>query len=293
MGFSLNLPYSVCWPLVRMIRRQGAVASPRLMDPVAYFREQYASTPSVANRFMQGLDFEQRFVIDVGGGLGGRMPYFFDRGARQVWCIDINREELRLGEQIMRTEFPQYADRARFFHPDEVPAGANSDLAVLVDSFEHLVNPTDVLDQCAANLGPGGYLWIGSIGWYNQMASHCRVHIPIPWCQLLFSEEAILKTIRTLLHSPGYRPVYWEVVEGLDRWDNIHSLKDRPGEPLNQLSLRQIKRVLIHPAFEMKRFELHPIAEKRLVGRVVRPLLKVPGLDEVLHGYYTAVLRRR
>ena len=263
------------------------------MDPRLYFRHQYDSSPSLADRFMAGLDFEDRFVIDVGGGLGGRIPYFCDRGARQVWCIDINREELRLGEKLLRAEFPQYVDRARFLHPADVPTGAGADLAILVDSFEHLVHPEEVLEACARNLATGGHLWIGSIGWYNYNASHCLGHIPIPWCHVLFSEQAILKTIRTLLRSSGYQPVYWELTEGLDRWDTIHTLRDRPGEPLNELSLRAIKQVLQHPAFDRTSFHLYPIAGQSILGRVVRPLLHVPGLDELLHGYYTATLQKR
>ncbi len=293
MTLSLNLPYSVCWPLVRAIRRRDLAVPPSLADPTEYFRRQYRSSPSVADRFMRGIEFEDRFVIDVGGGLGGRMPYFFDRGAREVWCIDINRDELQLGAAIMQAEFPQYADRAKFYHPDDVPSHPGADVAVLVDSFEHLVDPSAVLAQCAANLAPGGVLWIGSIGWYNYMASHCLWHVPIPWCQVIFSETAILKTIRKLLRSPDYQPVFWEVNEGLDRWDKVDTLRDRPGEPLNQLSLRRIRKALRSSPFVIKSFTLYPPAARTIAGKLVRPLLAIPVLDELLHGYYTTVLERR
>jgi hypothetical protein len=124
------------------------------------------------------------------------------------------------------------------------------------------------------------------------MASHCTgAHIPIPWCQVLFSETAIIKTIRRLLRSPGYLPNAWERREGLGRWDNVTTLKDRPGEPLNMLSLRQIRRVLRDSSFELLQFRVFGFSGRaNKLARLVSPLSSVPLLRELLHSYYTALL---
>lgn len=293
MPISFNLPYAVCYPLTRMVRRNIRFVGPPPAGPEEYFLNQYRTSERLASRFMQTLDFQGRLVLDIGGGLGGRVPYWLERGASEVWCIDINREELRQGEALLAQHFPQYAGRARFLHPDETPGGKVASLAVLVDSFEHLERPAAVLDQCASLLSPGATLWVGSIGWYNYMASHCLGHVPIPWCQVIFSEHAILQSIRTLLHSPEYRPYYWEQSGGLDRWDLVETLRDRPGEPLNQLSLSGVRSALQHPDFALASFELHPIKKGTALGTLISPLLQLPVLDELLHGYYTATLRRK
>lgn len=57
--------------------------------------------------------------------------------------------------------------------------------------------------------------------------------------------------------------------------------------------VRMIRRALIHPAFDRKTFDLYPIAGQSLAGRLLRPMLSLPGFDELLNGYYTAVLQRR
>jgi hypothetical protein len=124
------------------------------------------------------------------------------------------------------------------------------------------------------------------------MASHCvGTHIPIPWCQVIFSEKAIIKTIRTLLHSPGYVPNVWERLEGLDRWDHVTTLRDRSGEPLNMLSLRQIRRILKQSPFDEKEFRVEGFGGKsNPLARFASPLAKVPVLDELMHSYYTVLL---
>ncbi|MGD9524781.1 MAG: class I SAM-dependent methyltransferase [Gemmatimonadales bacterium] len=293
MPLTLGLPG---WILRRVTlahhRRLGPKALPAQSDPADYFNHQYTSTPEYARRFMPGIDLVGARVLDVGCGLGGRMPYWIDAGAATADGVDINHEELRLGREILDREHPAYSSRIAFLDPGQLSQRPTADVAILVDSFEHLVNPRAVLSQCAAALRPGGLLWIGSIGWYNYLASHCLGHIPIPWCQVLFSEADIISTIQALLRHPDYQPNYWERSEGIDRWDGITTLRNRPGEPLNQLSLRAIRRELQHPGFRLVRFKLHPLGARSGIGGLVAPLLWVPGLDELLHGYYTATLER-
>ncbi len=293
MPLTLGLPY----PLLKRItlarhRRGTRRVAPAQQDPTAYFHRQHGTSARMAKQFMVGIEFKDAVVLDVGAGIGGRAPYWIERGAREVWCIDINREELAIGRDIVAREFPQLGSRIHFVHPDDFDPDQRADLALMVDSFEHLEQPSIVLDQCARQLRPGGRLWIGSIGWYNYMASHCIGHVRVPWCQVLFSEQAIIRTIQTLLRDPAYQPNFWERTEGLDRWDAVKTLRERPGEPLNQLSLRGVRRALRHPEFALEQFTLHPIGAGRTMGALMHPFLKLPVLDELLHGYYTAVLHR-
>jgi hypothetical protein len=136
-------------------------------------------------------------------------------------------------------------------------------------------------------------LWIGSIGWYHYLASHCAFHIPIPWSQVLFSERAIIRTIQAVVREPGYVPNVWERLEGIERWDKVTTLKERPGEPLNMLSLRRVKAVLKASPFELSEFTVHGFGGRsHPAARAVSWLAKVPVARELFHTYYTAVLTK-
>jgi SAM-dependent methyltransferase len=293
VAFTLNLPFAVCYPVTRFARRRLRTHPDAAQgDQAAYFEHQYSDTNQRYHAHMRDLDLNGKVVLDIGSGLGGRALGWLDLGAAHVTNVDINRQELEAGEAILRSRYPDRASRICYRHPDDMANVEGADAAILFDAFEHLVEPDVMLRQVHGWLRPGGMLWVGSIGWYNYIASHCTgSHIPIPWCQVLFSETAIIKTIRTLLRSPDYMATVWERMEGVGRWDSVTTLRDRPGEPLNMLSLRQIRRVMRSSPFELSQFRVYGFSGKaNRVAPVLAPLARVPVLQELFHSYYSALL---
>ena len=293
MAFTLNLPYSVCYPVTQFARRRLRTRPGGAQEEQAvYFEQQYHDTHQRYRLHMRDLDLAGKTVLDVGSGLGGRALGWLDLGATHVTNIDINRQELEAGRAIVLDRYPERASRVVNRHPDDMTGEKDADVAILFDAFEHLVEPDALLRRVYGWLRPGGILWVGSIGWYNYLASHCTsAHIPIPWCQVLFSETAMIKTIRTLLRSPGYTATVWERMEGLGRWDSVTTLRDRPGEPLNMLSLRQIRRVMKASPFELRQFRVYGFSGKaHSLAPLLSPLAKLPVLQELFHSYYTALL---
>jgi SAM-dependent methyltransferase len=296
VSFSLNLPYAVCKPVTRFarsLRPVSADAMSRATDLRAYFCWQYETTKKFRDRFWRDIDFSGKTVLDFGSGLGGRAPYLVELGAEQVICLDINTSELRLGRQYTAELFPNAADSIRFVHPNDLESGEVADVALLVDCFEHFATPLVPLAQVLRMLRPGGLAWIGSIGWMHHAASHCNCYIPIPWCQAVFSERAIIRTIQDLQHAPDFVPTQWDETEGVDRWDKVTTLKDRPGEPLNMLGLWQIRPLLAVSGLEVVEFRTWPISSRHSrLARLLRPLAQVPIAREFFHSYYTAILRK-
>jgi SAM-dependent methyltransferase len=278
--------------MTRLARRHLRPRAAIQQDQVAYFEHQYRDTNQSYDTYMRDLDLSEKTVIDVGCGLGGRSLGWLDLGARHVLNVDINRQELEAGEAILRARHPHRVSHVTYRHPDDLTGVEGADVAILFDAFEHLVDPGTLLRQVHTWLRAGGVLWIGSLGWYSPRASHCTgSHIPIPWCQVLFSETAIIRTIRTLLRSPGYMPTIWERMEGLGRWDAVTTLRDRPGEPLNMLSLRQVRRIMRASPLELRQFRVYGFSGKtNRLAALFAPLVKVPVIEELVHSYYSALL---
>jgi SAM-dependent methyltransferase len=292
MPLSMKLPYPACYAAARLVRslRKAHPRPAATQDQKEYYEMQYRSSMRYADGFLAEFPF-RGVVLDVGSGLGGRAAHWIERGAERVVNVDINRQELDLGRSLTRQRFPHLEGRIDYLIPEEVEGPHDS--AVLVDAFEHLTDPLAVLEQIYDWLRPGGVAWIGSIGWYNYMASHLGLHIPLPWSQVLFSEQALIRTIRSIVREPGYCPNVWEEMEGIDRWDNVRTLRDRPGEPLNMLSLRQCRRVMRDSRFELVRFDVHGFSGRsNPLARFASFLAKVPVARELFHSYYTALLRK-
>lgn len=294
MPFTLGLPYPACITAARIARKLHPTPPPAFqLDQKNYYQLQYRSSERLLKRFAGGIDLRGKVVLDLGSGLGGRAPWFIEQGASSVFCIDINRQELAAGNRIRAELFPQFSERIHYLHPSEIQEAQFADVAFLIDSFEHIMDPAAVLRQANLWLRPQGVLWIGSIGWYSFVASHLLSVIPIPWCQVIFSERALIRTMSTICHDPDYTPTIWDRLDGLDRWDHVQTLKDRPGEPLNMLSLRQVREAIQSSNFEIVEFRTHGIsAEKSKLLNRMNALTVLPVLDEVLHRYYTVRARR-
>jgi 2-polyprenyl-3-methyl-5-hydroxy-6-metoxy-1,4-benzoquinol methylase len=296
MAFSLNLPYAICKPLTNVARRLqpiSAEAANLVSDLRVYYRWQYESTRKFCDKFWTNIDFTGKSVLDFGSGLGGRAPFLIAQGASEVICLDINAGELELGRQYAAELFPEAAARIRFLEPHQLGSHHQADIALLVDCFEHFSTPQETLAQAAALLKPGGMAWIGSIGWLHHAASHCNCYIPIPWCQAIFSERAIIRTIQDLQHAPDFVPNQWDKLDGVDRWDRVTTLKDRPGESLNMLSLREIYALLTRSECDLLEFKTWPISGGRgPLAAVLGPLARLPLAREFFHSYYTAVLKK-
>ena len=173
MAFTLNLPYTVCYPVTQFARRLRSQPGTAQDDQASYFEQQYRDTNLRYQTHMHDLDVSGKIVLDVGSGLGGRALGWLDLGARHVTNIDINRQELAVGEAILHERYADRSSQVVYRHPDDMTGVSNGDVAILFDSFEHLVDPGALLQQVHGWLRPGGVLWVGSIGWYNYFASHC------------------------------------------------------------------------------------------------------------------------
>lgn len=293
MPFSLNLPYAICYPMTRLARSLSRCEAAKSYDQNAYFEYQFQSTERMQRRFMTDFAFKGAVVLDLGCGLGGRAPYWLQHGAKRVLCVDINRQELAAGQAILAARFPDLRHRVAFLHPEDMDAQERADVSIVFDVFEHLRDPAQVLLDAYDWLKPGGKMWIGSIGWYNYMASHCHSHIPIYWSQLIFSQAAMIRTIRKVIRGKDYTPNVWEMLEGLNRWDHVTRLNDRPGEPLNLLSLSAVRKILDSSPYTVTQFRVHGFSGGRNpIARLFSALARVPLLKEVFHSYYTAILQK-
>src|SRR5579864_6538604 len=112
MPLSLNLPYAVCYPLTQLARRLRRRARHQKNDDqenddeAAYFERQYRDTANRYKLHMGALDLVGKTVLDVGSGLGGRALGWLDLGAAKVNNIDINRQELDAGRDIVDKRYP-------------------------------------------------------------------------------------------------------------------------------------------------------------------------------------------
>ena len=169
-------------------------------EPAAYQRFFAArSTTTFAN--FDNLDLTGLHVLDVGCGLGANLFHLHQLGAKSITGLDISVDQATCTKKLLRDNWPDVAGRVGFVGADaaNMPFAQNSfDALVAADTFEHINALDAALSECARVLKPNGRLYAYFPPFYAPWGAHMVNWIRLPWCQLLFSEETILRVAREM-----------------------------------------------------------------------------------------------
>jgi SAM-dependent methyltransferase len=259
------------------------------MDDGAYWTWQYESSREYFAKF---FDLEDRLrgatVVDIGCGLGGRTCYLAKKGVRRIVGTDINHAEIdraiQLAEQSGDSDIRRLTRFEKVTENDGRNASGQFEIALLVDSLEHVRDPLAMLNLAHSLLKPGGLCYFSTSGWYHHHASHVVSIVPIPFATVLFSDKQILDAVRKIVDQPYYQPTIWDSDPPSKRWQDCRSLHDRPGEYLNKYTIAGFHRAMRTSQFSSWSLKVQGFSAKR------HPLLaafnfltRVPIIREMYH----------
>ncbi|MCC7339207.1 MAG: class I SAM-dependent methyltransferase [Pirellulaceae bacterium] len=286
----MNLCYLIA-NRVHLKRHRNPASNPlqRRSSHDAYWQWQCETSPKYFDKF---FDLREKLpdarVIDIGCGLGGRTCSLVSHGIRQVVGVDINQVEVAQAQEIMqRLGNNEMRDKIRFQALTEFQASSNKnsfDVALLVDSLEHVKNPTEILNQAHSMLRPGGVCYFSTWGWYHHQASHVGSIVPIPFATVFFSDKQILDAVRRVVAQPYYVASMWDSNPPALRWQDCSSLHDRPGEYLNKFTIRKFRKAMA--ASDFSKWELKTEGFSAASHRVLACfnfLSRIPIVQEVYH----------
>jgi len=164
-----------------------------------YFEWRSSKSSLFCSRFAEGIDFKGKRVLDLGSGHGALCFYAAENGAESVVGVDISSRLIQFSNIIKEEKYSQYNDVIQFKELDVKDLNDEPfDIILSYSSFEHLLQPQDVLNEMKARLKPGGKVFIGFTGLYNSpWGDHKRTEVPFnkifPWAHLCFKKEWIIK----------------------------------------------------------------------------------------------------
>ncbi|MBS5150312.1 MAG: class I SAM-dependent methyltransferase [Butyricicoccus pullicaecorum] len=158
-------------------------------NTIAFYTERY--TPEEM--------FQDKVVLDVGCGAGGKTMYYASQGVAKIVGMDIvphyKEEAEALAKQL------GYADRFTFVVGDAAQTGfeANSfDTIIMNDAMEHVDRPDLVLAEVRRILKSGGRLYVNFPPYYHPFGAHLSDLIAIPWVHMFFSEDTLVAAYKEL-----------------------------------------------------------------------------------------------
>ncbi len=197
---------------------------------------------------------ENKKVLDYGCGLGWQAYAMKEQGAGSVTGYD---------------PFPKFAvpEGAGLSFTKSLPAD-QYDVVVSCSSFEHFANPAKELATIKDLTSPSGRVVIAwAEPWLSHSGSHMNFFTKVPWVNILFSEEAVLRV------RSHYRD------DGAQRYEDCGL-----GGAVNRMTLRKWEHLLARSGMTVEWSRYYATKGLTFVARL-------PGIRELLTSSVAAMLR--
>ena len=191
---SINRLFSAGW--VR--RLLSTPAAEHQTDIEAFVDRQRAEGTAFLESFGGMGGVEGKRVLDLGCGLGTKAVAVAQAGASATVGVDNDLEKIHRARMLAeRSGLMSVSFAVQNATALALDAG-QFDVVMVLDVFEHLQDPAEVLGECARVLRRGGRVLIGFPPYRSPWGGHLFTHVPIPWVHLLFPDREVLDVWRAV-----------------------------------------------------------------------------------------------
>ena len=237
-----------------------------------YFHKRQSKIPIFWRRLGGKPDLKDATVLEVGCGYGQLCFDMALSGAKEVVGIDINLKSIESANEYLKTYYPEIKDKINFVNTDvkNYDSQVCFDYIVSENTFEHIINLKEELDEICKRLKVGGKIYTGFGPLYKSpYGGHGRMKMPIPWGHLIFPEPMVIK---------------WVNMHREEKVNSIYELG------LNKTALADYKRLFNRTGLSILYFKVNH--GDRLMSRIFSWISKIPFLEEYFSHDLYCVLRK-
>ena len=213
--------------------------------------------------------FNDKTVLDIGCGAGGKSLYYATKGAAHVYGVDIVESYKEESENLSKQLNLQ--DKFSFICADasKLPYQDNTfDTVIMNDAMEHVEDPKGTLKEIIRVLKKGGKIYINFPPYNHPYGAHLSDAIFIPWVHIFFSEKTLIKS---------YKKLVKDLPDGKDRIKFRISEKNNEEyfSYINRMTIKRFKKIL-------KQLDISPVYYKEIpLRRFLTPLARLPFFREM------------
>jgi len=197
--------------------------------------------------------FENKSVLDIGCGAGGKSLFYLSEGANNVVGVDVV-EKYKEESYLLRDKLNLKGFEFVCTDAADMPFEAETfDTVIMNDAMEHVDKPIDVLKEVYRVLKPGGKVYINFPPYNHPYGAHLSDAIGIPWVHLFFCDKTLIN---------GYKELMKNNPEGDDRIAFRISTDNNNEEYfsyINKMSTKRFRQVLNETEFDCEYYREVPL----------------------------------
>lgn len=136
---------------------------------------------------------EDKYILDVGCGMGGASIYHALNGAKKIVGIDIDEKRINVARSFASLKG---ANNISFEVQDasNLPYETGAfDMIISNDAFEHIYDIDLAMKECYRVLKREGTLNFTFQLYRSRRGAHLYDYVYMPWCQLFFPDDVLVK----------------------------------------------------------------------------------------------------
>ncbi len=260
----------------------------------SYQRWEYEEIKRIYKDFEPYWNLKGKTVLDVGCGLGGKLLFYAEHGARKVVGIDLRPFSATSASRLTSEQGYSKVIRIAIADGAELPfADEAFDVVISINVLEHVASPVSVLKECSRVLRPGGCLYLHFPPFYSSWGPHLEGWINFPWPHLLFSERNLIRAAALVEKRERYNEQF--IPPARVHWDELEGFYE-----LNRLTIRRFLRLVSETDLQILQCHLLPfgrhIFRRWVLGNILlaslRLAARIPLLNEVVVTKIAAVMTK-
>ena len=249
------------------------------------------------NYFLSNLNpdlLKNKTLLDLGSFTGGRLSAWYENyELKKVYGIDINpifkiaADEFAFEKKI-NAEFKTGVG-------ENLPYDNNSfDFIVSTDTFEHVQNLENTMNECFRVLKPDGMLLAVFPQFLQPFESHLNFVTKLPCIHWFFNSKKISEKYYEILKERGVSAKWYNGEKySLDEWEKLPTL--------NGTSIRKFEKILKNNSWSNVRWIKKPILTDgrrskkfffRFLSLLFYPLVFIKYLDELFMGRICVICKK-
>ena len=249
------------------------------------------------NYFLSNLNpdlLKNKTLLDLGSFTGGRLSAWYENyELKKVYGIDINpifkiAADEFASEKKINAEFKTGVG-------EKLPYDNNSfDFIVSTDTFEHVQNLENTMNECFRVLKPDGMLLAVFPQFLQPFESHLNFVTKLPCIHWFFNSKKISEKYYEILKERGESAKWYNGEKySLDKWEKLPTL--------NGTSIGKFEKILKNNSWSNVRWIKKPILTDgrrskkfffRLLSLLFYPLVFIKYLDELFMGRICVICKK-